>query len=121
MANFKKYALQGIFTQYQRVLRKLDSDLLVFLEEVLSNLDNILNSGIKFSDNFDGETLSYTSNAIADTEDAVAHTLNRVPIGFIVVDTDKGGVVYRSGTAFTNTNIYLKCSTASTALKVLVY
>jgi len=64
---------------------------------------------------------AYTTNGIADTEDTVAHGLGRTPVGFLVVDKDKAGDVYDGGTAWTDTNIYLKCSVATVAIVILVW
>jgi hypothetical protein len=71
-------------------------------------------------ENISGEFQTYTSNAVADTADSIIHTLGSVPIGFIVVRRDKGGVVYDSGTAWTSTTISLKCSTASTVVTIFL-
>jgi len=93
-------------------------------QELLSytyKLAQLLNGGLGFIDNFNLQEKTYTTNAVANTEDAVAHTLGRVPSGFIVVNRDKAGVLYDSGTAWTATNIYLKCSVASTAVKIYIF
>lgn len=93
-------------------------------DELLSysiDMSKILNNGLKFSDNFNAQIKTYTSNGAANTEDAVAHTLKRVPTGFIIINRDKAGVVYDSGTSWTATNLYLKCSVATVALKVLIF
>ena len=93
-------------------------------EELLSawtELSNLLNGGIKFSDNFNGEIISVTDSGTINTEFTVSHTLKRVPTGFIVTNINKAGVTYDSGTAWTTTAIYLKCSVANATLKVLVF
>ena len=97
-------------------------------EERINPVDNDLNNiifalqgNLRFGDAVDGENgenvsgvwVSYTTNASANTEDAVSHSLGSEPIGFIVTNIDKGGVVYDSGTSWTDTTIYLKCSVAS--------
>jgi len=63
----------------------------------------------------------YTSNGTANTEDAVSHSLGRIPSGYMVVRQDKAGIVYDSGTTFTDTKLYLKVSVASVALTLLVF
>ena len=57
----------------------------------------------------------------ADTEFTVAHGLNSVPLGYLIVSRDKAGVVYNSTTAWTNENIYLKCSVATVVLVVMIF
>jgi hypothetical protein len=95
------------------------------LQQALMNwftkIIDLMNKGLRFEDNQDAEITSYTTNGVADTEDTVAHTLKRVPTGFLVLNTDKAAVVYDSGTAWTATNIYLKCSVATTAVKVMIF
>lgn len=71
-------------------------------------------------ENISGEFQVFTSNASADTEDTIAHTLGSVPIGFIIINRDKGGVVYDSGTAWTSTNIFLKTTTTSTLVTIFL-
>lgn len=121
MPEFKKVTTQGLFAQFQQRLRDFDRDLLLLIEDILTNLGNLLNRGLNFDDNFDGVEVSYISNAVVDTQDTVAHTLGRIPVGFIVTDINTGGVVYRTGTAFTATNMFLKCSKAGASIKLLIF
>jgi hypothetical protein len=86
-----------------------------------SELAQILNKGLLFADNFNAETKTITDSGVADSQNTVAHTLKRVPAGFVVLKINKGGVVYDSGTAWTDTAIYLKCSAANAAITLLVY
>lgn len=62
----------------------------------------------------------FTSNGTANTEDAVAHTLGRVPKWWLVMIPDKAAVLYDSGTAHTTTTAYWKTSAATVAWKVIV-
>lgn len=68
-----------------------------------------------------GTILPYTSNATADTQDTVAHNLGYIPNGFIVINSDKAAKVYKGSTAWTATNIYLKCDVTSAATSLLVF
>jgi hypothetical protein len=95
-----------------------------FEKEMLSystELASLLNGGLSFSDNFDAEVLTIADSGAANSENTVAHTLKRAPTGFIVVKIDKAGQVYFSGTAFTDTDIYVKCSVANCAISLLVF
>lgn len=91
------------------------------LEEYDRNQDAILNRGIRFEDNVDCVMVEFTSNGTPNTQDTVAHTLGKVPTGFLVVNKDKAGDVYAGGTTWTKTNIYFKTTVASVALKILVF
>ena len=106
--------------QLENYIRDVDFD--------IKNLFTLSQNRVRFGDGTDGEigeNISgqfqvYTTNGVADTEDTIAHDLGVVPIGFIVINRDKGGVVYDSGTAWTSTNVYLKCSTATTAVTLFL-
>jgi len=90
------------------------------LTNFIEKLVDKINNGLRITDNFNAEVIEYTTNGSANTEDAVAHTLKRVPDGFIVLNTDKAVNLYDSGTTWTATNIYLKADVASAAIKILV-
>lgn len=123
MSSFKNPNLPALFvneTVYPN-LRKFDRDQLNTINEMVRNLDTILNRGIRFQDNFDARLVTFTSSATPDTENTVAHTLGKVPVGFLVYSLDKAGVVYNGTTAFTKTNIYLKVNVATVVVKIIVF
>lgn len=68
-----------------------------------------------------------TTPSNANTEFSVSHTLKdkngnaRVPQGYIVVRNGNGGVVYNGNTPWTSTTIYLKCTTASNNVTILIF
>ena len=63
----------------------------------------------------------YTSNAVADTNDSVAHNLLRVPLGFFVSAADRAGSVYRGSIAWTSTTISLRASVATLVADLLLF
>jgi len=71
--------------------------------------------------NFDAVWVAYTSNGSADTEDTVAHKLDRIPNGVWAGMPDKAAVIYDSGTAWTSTNIFLKADAATVVVNLLVF
>lgn len=71
--------------------------------------------------NIDGAWVLGTTNAAANTEKAFTHQLGRVPIGYQVFSKDKAGDFYDGATAWTDTTIYLKNSTASVTFKIMVF
>jgi hypothetical protein len=97
-------------------------DLLRTLNRLVDNLRTILDRGVQFEDNIDCRMISFTSNASPNTEDTVAHTLGKTPQGYIIYSKDKAGDLYTStgGTAWDATNMYLKCTVASVAFKIIV-
>jgi len=71
-------------------------------------------------ENISGEFQVYTSNGTPNTADSIIHTLGSVPVGFIVINLDKGAVIYDSGTAWTTTTISLKSTVASTTATIFL-
>jgi hypothetical protein len=72
-------------------------------------------------DNIKGKWVEFTSHATPDTEFTVTHDLGAIPVGFIDVGyKDKAGVLYRGGTTWTTSSIFLKCNVASTACRIFL-
>ncbi len=97
--------------------RTLESELQSYALEVAQ----MLNKGLFFSDNFNAATVAVADTGGADTEFTVAHSLKRIPSGYLVIRRSKAGVVYDSGTPFSATNVYLKCSAVNAAITVLIF
>ncbi len=101
------------------------------LDLEIQKLYTALNGRLRFGDGADGERGEniagefqvFTSNAVANTEDTIAHLVGAIPIGYIVCGQDKAGSLYQlsgTGTAWTATNIYLKCSVASVQFRLFL-
>ncbi len=113
------------------------TELVGALQGLAEVLDRLLNAGLDHANfrrgslslgtgsgvagNLNARFLSVTTNAAADTESAFAHGLGRVPVGYIVVRNGNGGVVYGGVTAWTAENIYLRCTTASNQVLLIVF
>ena len=69
----------------------------------------------------DGEFISGVTSATPNTETAFAHTLGREPKGFLIVDIDKAGIVYKGASGADENEIYLAGSVASIAFKAYVF
>ena len=98
---------------------KEDGEKWRFLAQWLENLVQLLNNGLKFSDNFDAKIVSAVFTA-ANTDTAVTHGLGRVPSGYIITSSSASMSVYTGSIAWTSSTIYLRASAAGTA-GVLVY
>jgi hypothetical protein len=70
--------------------------------------------------NTDTVYASGTSNATQNAAFSVNHQLGRIPVGFHVINKDKAGDFYASGTAWTATTISLKCTVASVTFTLLL-
>lgn len=132
MSAFKNVVLAQVnIEQYGKNLSMFEKDLLKALNSHILNLKSILDRGITFTENTDCVIITYTTNATKDTEDTIALTgtldnrkLNKIPIGFIPIAQNKAGSLYGTaalGTAWTNQNIYLKCSVASVTFTIMVF
>jgi hypothetical protein len=61
-----------------------------------------------------------TTPATANTEFAITHNFGQIPNTLVGWDTNNGGVLYRSTTPWTKTQVFLKCTTASAAFNVIL-
>jgi hypothetical protein len=72
--------------------------------------------------NLDGYPVkNFAIVAAINTEFAVSHGLNRVPVGFHVVTKSGAGDVYQSTTAWTSTQIFLKCTTTGINVSLFIF
>jgi len=67
------------------------------------------------------EAVAVSDTGTADTEFSVSHHLGRVPNGFLVTKIDKAATVYDSGTSWTTTTVYLKCSAANVSVTLRIF
>ena len=103
-----------LVTQYLQALNRMARSL-TFLDS-----DGAVGTGRRCL-NIDAVWVNYVSNAVADTEDTVAHNLGRTPVGIFVSAPDKSAVIYRGSTAWDATNVYLKSTAVTTTADILVF
>lgn len=72
------------------------------------------------SENISGQFVTFTTSATPNAEFSVPHTLGATPIGWIIVNKDKAGDLYKGTTVWTNSSIALKCSVASVTYKLFL-
>lgn len=120
MSRYADPVLPSLFADNQEGMRQFDRDLITALGNWSLSLKGVLDRGIALADNVDATVVAFTTPAAPDAEVAVPHTLGKIPAYFIVASIDKGGVVYKSATAFTKTNVYVKCTAASAAVKLIL-
>ena len=63
---------------------------------------------------------AHGTSPAANTEFTITHSLGRIPITIVGQDTNNGGLLYRSTTPWSKTQIFLKCTTATAAYNVIV-
>ena len=88
------------------------------LQLFINNTIKILDRGINFEDNIDCDIITHEFTAV-DTEETISHALGKVPNYYLIVNLSTNAVIYNGGTAFTNSNIYLKSSALCT-VKLIV-
>lgn len=105
-----------------------------YVADVNSDLTNIflaISGRIRFGsgadgvagENISGQFQQFTTSATPDAENTIAHTVGSVPVGYIILGQDKAGSLYQlagTGTAWTSSNIYLKCNVASVTFLVFL-
>ena len=101
-------------TQYLQDLNRIVRNL-TFLAA-----DGTIDGGLRCL-NFDAVWVRYVSNAVADTEDTVAHNLSRVPVGLFVGIPNVSAIIYAGPTAWTSTNLFLRASAVSVTVNLLVF
>ena len=117
-------------SQYIRGLEEIEKHL-VEVDNDLTKLFLATQGRIRFGgggdgdrgENLSGEFHQFTTSATPDAENTIGHGIGAVPIGYIILGQDKAGSLYQlaaTGTAWTSTNIYLKCSVASVTFLVFL-
>lgn len=104
---------------WKSAVLRLVSELATFFTYVT----RAINKGLTFGngtdiDNIKGAWATFTSNATPDAEFSVSHNLGRAPVGWLVFTRDKAGVLYLGVSAWTTTQVFLKCNVASVTFKV---
>ena len=97
--------------------------------QMLQNHALILNGNVSFGQtttnneqgqNINGWKATGTTPGSANTEFAVPHGLGRIPIGFLTLALGANATIYKSTTAWTASNIYLKCSGSAVSYTIFV-
>jgi hypothetical protein len=71
--------------------------------------------------NIDGKMVNVQDTGLIDTEFIVVHNLSRVPLFYDIKYISKACNVYDSGTSWTTTKIFLKCSVANVHIRIFVH
>lgn len=117
---FRRITLPSPVTPGKPV-RLFELDLVKTLDNLINNLSAIFDRGVNIDDNIDAKRITITTSATPDLEVAYSHELKRVPIGYIVIERDKAGVIYDGTSSWTDTTIYLRSNVASVAATILVF
>lgn len=75
-----------------------------------------------YTGNMSGVWANVTAPVTSNTEFAIPHTLDRIP-SFYFYNSDRAAILYQlppTGTAWTEQDIFVKCSVASAVLRVFI-
>lgn len=98
-------------------------DLHRFYQRIYKNLRKNIsfgNDGVT-PDNIDGAWARILNSGPANTDFAVLHNLNRVPVAYDIKGKSLPTIVYTGATPWTKTNIYLRSSLANVELLIFVH
>ena len=96
------------------------------LQNIWQQLARVLNANISFGnptagpDNMKGAWFDGTTPVGANTDFTVTHNLGYIPQGWLVIFQDKAASVYQGATTWTDTQIFLRCNTASVHVRLFV-
>ena len=91
-----------------------------YLKKITEELEKLTTRNIDLRQNCRVAFVEVTT-AVADTEVTIAHNLGVTPFMY-VANIDLGGYVYDSSrSSWDGTNIYIKCSVANAAARLLVF
>ena len=99
-------------------------------ERVLDRMHDILNgsvnqgqfvNGVAIQGNTDNAHAAATSPGVANTDFPVTHNLGRIPTGFLVVYKAASCDVYAGATAWTTTQIFLRCTAINVPFVFQIY
>lgn len=95
------------------------------LRSIYQNLTSLINGHIGFgdgslSDNVDGTWINAVTPIAPNTDFTVNHNLNRLPVGYWIMQKDKAVDVYTGTVPATKTQLTLKASVASAAIRLFI-
>ena len=80
-----------------------------------------LNRNITFEDNFRAVKITVADSGPAATEFTVTHNLGKTPTGYIVTSDVSVIVIDSSVASWDESVMYLKCTTANAALRLVIF
>lgn len=100
-------------------LETSDPAFMVYLSQLINQMQDILNGHIGFIDNCNTAIMKINFVS-ANTTQAFTHGLNRIPNGYILVGAGAATQIYDGTQANTTQTLYLQ-STVATSVKILVF
>lgn len=87
---------------------------------------NVINGRISFgdgedADNIDGVWANETAPAAPNTDFTVTHNMGRVPVGYLVTQSDRAVLVYDGSVPATTTEITLRADVADAVIRLFIF
>lgn len=106
-------------------VRRLDANLTKVFQSLQSRVRFGNGTDSQFGENMAGQFKQFTSNAIRNTENTIAHGLGKIPLGITIIWQSSVGQLYGNPlgtnvTAWTDTQIFLKCDYDSVEFLIFV-
>lgn len=98
-------------------LQTLD-DTTRYVSQCLTQIVSVLNANVTFSDNFKATQISVNFTA-ANAEQAISHSLGKVPSGYFLVGASVALNLYNGTSDNTDSKIYIKSSAIGTAAIII--
>lgn len=97
----------------------------IMVRKLYEQLARVVNGLISFGngisrDNIDGEWASVPDTGTADTDFTITHNMLRIPVGWILMNQTKAGVLYKGSVPWTTTTITLKCNVANDNILIFI-
>ncbi len=97
----------------------------IMVRKLYEQLARVLNGLVSFGnglarDNIDGEWAHVADTGAANADFTITHNMLRIPVGWILMNQTKAGVLYKGGVGWTTTQITLKCSVANDDILIFI-
>lgn len=97
----------------------------VYIDQLAQKVSSLVNLGTSQNysraGNLDAQRIEFRTAPVADTEFKVDHSLNRAPVGWIVVAQAKAGSLYSDPLTWTDKSIKFKSDVASTLFAIFLF
>lgn len=104
----------------EKYVRDQDHDLKLLFSALKARLRFGAGTDGAKGENIAGEFQTFTTSATPDAENTIAHLVGAVPVGYIITSQNKAGSLYLGGSAWTSSNVYLKCNVASVTFTIFL-
>ncbi len=91
-----------------------------FTAQTIAEIVIAINGNLSFVENIKSKIMDVTfSGANADLQ--IMHNLGSIPIGYILIASDRACIIYSGSQASTDKLIFLKSNAASAVTKILIF